>query len=86
MTAISGNRGHHFGGYIKQLFNDRAIITVDYSPVMKKGEEIVVPKADFARQSFVMGVGEGDYVEGLVFVDEKNPQKPREFKFVTKII
>ena len=82
----TGKKRSHFGGYVRELFRDAATVEIWNGPDVRKGEMVTVLKKDFAEQSFLTGVGPGDYVEGVVLTDPVNPAAPREFKYVTKII
>ncbi|MBU0859290.1 MAG: hypothetical protein KJ667_05085 [Alphaproteobacteria bacterium] len=75
----------HFGGYIKEIFNDKASIEIWDCPVLSRGTLVTVPKANFAEQSFRTGVGRGCYVEGNVY-KTGNSHDPYAFKHVTKIV
>jgi hypothetical protein len=75
----------HFGGHIKDMFNDAATIEIWDCPALPRGTVVTVPKANFARQSFMTGVRAGDYVEGNVF-KTYDLKEPYEFRYVTKII
>jgi hypothetical protein len=75
-----------FGGFVREFFNDAAMVEIWSCPVLQRGDIIAVAKKDFAEQSFRYGLGKDDYVEGVVEYDPNDKKKGYEFKHVTKIV
>lgn len=76
----------HFGGYVREMFNDSATIEIHDCPVVDKGKIVTVAKADFAEQSFRTGVGPGSWVEGRVFAEPNSVETKFRFRYITRII